>query len=167
MKHLILLMALLTSSWVNATEILNWDALKPNPSQQQALSASDRALVSEIHLYEFAQQSRQLSPLEYDGNIQRIALAEKRGLDVKEAVAQMVLGEQDASAAIPALEVNDMQLRGYLIPLEHQGLIGNQFVLVPSAVACTHTPPPPANQTVLVEIPKGYQLHSLYTPVWV
>lgn len=42
-----------------------------------------------------------------------------------------------------------------------------KFFLVPSAGACIHTPPPPANQLVLIDYPQGIELVSLMTPVWV
>ncbi|MFA0725091.1 DUF3299 domain-containing protein, partial [Vibrio sp. 10N.222.49.E5] len=74
---------------------------------------------------------------------------------------------QQTNDIVPDLSINDMKLAGFLVPLEMEGLIGKQFILVPTAGACIHTPPPPVNQTILVEFPEGHELQSLYTPVWV
>lgn len=166
MKNLLLMLALI-APLANAADTLSWDSLRPQNIQQQSLSPSDKALVTEIYVYEVAQQSRKLSPMEHDGYIKRIELAEKRGLNVRQALDELVSGKRYANAIIPDLQVNDMKLGGFLVPLEMEGLVGTQFILVPTAGACIHTPPPPANQTILVDFPEGYQMQSLYTPVWV
>ncbi len=59
------------------------------------------------------------------------------------------------------------RLPGYIVPLEMDGMLVTQFLLVPTAGACIHTPPPPANQIVLVTPKEGVELISLYTPVWI
>ena len=59
------------------------------------------------------------------------------------------------------------RLPGYIVPLEMDGMLVTQFLLVPTAGACIHTPPPPANQIVLVTPKEGIELISLYTPVWI
>lgn len=166
MKNLLLMLALI-APLANAADTLLWDYLRPQNTQQQSLSPSDKALVSEIYVYEVAQKSRKLSPMEHDGYIKRIELAEKRELNVREALDELVSGKRYANAIIADLQVNDMKLGGFLVPLEMEGLVGTQFILVPTAGACIHTPPPPANQTILVDFPEGYQMQSLYTPVWV
>lgn len=166
MKNLLLMLALI-APLAHAAETLSWDSLRPQNAQRQSLSPSDKALVTEIYVYEVAQQSRKLSPMEHDGYIKRIELAEKRGLNVRQALDEVVSGKGQANAIIADLEVNDMKLSGFLVPLEMEGLVGTQFILVPTAGACIHTPPPPANQTILVDFPDGYEMQSLYTPVWV
>lgn len=167
MKALLLIAALLLTPLANAAETLTWDSLRPTEKQEQTLTPSDKALITEIYVYEVAQQSRQLSPMEHDGYIQRIALAEKKGLDVRQALDELVSGQRYANAVIDGLNVANMQLGGFLVPLEMDGMLGTQFILVPTAGACIHTPPPPANQTILVDFPEGYEIQSLYTPVWV
>jgi hypothetical protein len=39
--------------------------------------------------------------------------------------------------------------------------------LGPYVGACIHTPPPPANQMVYVNVPAGFESDGLYAPVWV
>ncbi len=166
MKNILLIWVLMTS-FVHAAETISWASLRPVEQQAQPLSSSDEALITEIYVYEIAQQNRQLSPMEHDGYVQRIALAEKRGLNVRQALEQRISGQRYANAIIADLNIEDMKLGGFLVPLEMEGLVGTQFILVPTAGACIHTPPPPVNQTVLVDFPQGYEMTSLYTPVWV
>ena len=93
MKRL-LLMLMLVAPFVNATETLSWNDLRPQNVQQQNLSSSDEALITEIYAYEVAQQSRNLSPMEHDGYIKRIELAEKRGLNVRQTLDELVSGKR-------------------------------------------------------------------------
>jgi hypothetical protein len=44
-----------------------------------------------------------------------------------------------------------IRLPGYLVPLDESGNGIKEFLLVPYFGACIHTPPPPANQIVLVQ----------------
>lgn len=60
-----------------------------------------------------------------------------------------------------------VRMPGYLLPLEMDGNLAVEFLLVPTVGACIHTPPPPANQIVHVRYPAGYPTESLYTPVWI
>lgn len=60
-----------------------------------------------------------------------------------------------------------VRLPGYLLPLEFDGQKAVEFLLVPSVGACIHTPPPPANQMVLVRYPEGFEAGGLFTPVWI
>ncbi len=60
-----------------------------------------------------------------------------------------------------------VRLPGYLVPLDESGNGIKEFLLVPYFGACIHTPPPPANQIILVQPQKpakGY--HSMDT-VWI
>jgi hypothetical protein len=60
-----------------------------------------------------------------------------------------------------------IRMPGYLLPLEMDGNLAVEFLLVPTVGACIHTPPPPANQIVHVHYPAGYPTENLYTPVWI
>ena len=159
-----MVMACCFSLFTQAAETISWESLRPVQNQYQVLSPGNKALLSEIYAYEAVQKTRQLSPMENDGYNQRVVLAEKFGLNVRELLLQRT---QQANDIVPELSINDMKLAGFLVPLEMEGLIGKQFILVPTAGACIHTPPPPVNQTILVEFPEGHELQSLYTPVWV
>ncbi|MCA0937152.1 DUF3299 domain-containing protein [Vibrio alginolyticus] len=167
MKYLFLIITCLAVHTVQAAQEISWESLIPDQPKFQSVSPANKALVTEIYVYEVAMQSRQLSPMELDGYNQRVTLAEKLGLNVRELVAEMAAGEQELNRVISDLYINNIKLVGFLVPLEMTGLEVTQFILVPTAGACIHTPPPPVNQTILVEFPEGYEMSSLYTPVWV
>ncbi|MGI9511397.1 MAG: DUF3299 domain-containing protein [Anderseniella sp.] len=50
-----------------------------------------------------------------------------------------------------------VRIPGYLVPLEFDGETITEFLLVPYAGACVHTPPPPANQIIHVTATKGFR----------
>lgn len=167
MKNLLIIISVFFVQYSYASDIITWESLKPSQNQYQSISPDDKALLNEIYAYEVVQQTRQLSPMEKDGYNQRVALAEKFGLNVRELLKQRDRAQQETNSNFNNLTLEDIKLAGYLIPLEMEGLMGTQFILVPTAGACIHTPPPPANQIVLINFPEGYELQSLYTPVWV
>lgn len=167
MRYLFLFLTCLSALKVHAAQEITWESLRPQQTQYQSVTPENKALLTEIYAYEVAMQSRQLSPMELDGYNQRVALAEKLGLNVRVLLAEREESLRDFNSVIDDLRIDDMKLVGFLVPLEMTGMEVTQFILVPTAGACIHTPPPPANQTVLVEFPEGYEMQSLYTPVWV
>lgn len=60
-----------------------------------------------------------------------------------------------------------VRIPGYVIPLEIDGMDVTEFLLVPYAGACIHTPPPPANQIIHVKPNDSFRFRGLFTPVWV
>ena len=77
---------------------------------------------------------------------------------------------QEKNAKMPIrtdLIGKDIRIPGYVVPLEADGKKIIEFLLVPYVGACTHVPPPPANQIILVKIPKGVPFNKIYGPVWV
>jgi hypothetical protein len=73
----------------------------------------------------------------------------------------------DAAPVVEALNGAQIRLPGFAIPLETDGQSARQFLLVPYYGACIHVPPPPANQTVLVEAPGGASIQRVFDAVWV
>lgn len=55
-----------------------------------------------------------------------------------------------AAPTVAALDGAAVRLSGYIVPLEGDARALREFLLVPYHGACIHTPPPPANQIVLV-----------------
>lgn len=53
-----------------------------------------------------------------------------------------------------------------MIPLEDNSSNVTEFLLVPSPMACIHTPPPPANQMVTVRMAGGRKTPMTYGPIW-
>ena len=60
-----------------------------------------------------------------------------------------------------------VRIAGYLLPIELDGALIKEFLLVPYVGACIHVPPPPANQIVHVNYDPGFKTNSLFAPVWV
>lgn len=71
------------------------------------------------------------------------------------------------SAPNPEIIAQPVRMPGYILPLEMDGALAIEFLLVPTVGACVHTPPPAANQLVHVRYPEGYPIRGLYDPVWI
>lgn len=56
-------------------------------------------------------------------------------------------------------------LAGYALPVDREGDMVYQFLLVPWSGACSHMPTPPPNQIVLVTMPKPYKMAKAYETV--
>ncbi len=69
----------------------------------------------------------------------------------------------------PKLAGRLVKIPGYVAPLEMDGEVASEFLLVPYFGACIHVPPPPANQVVHVRaVGKGTKAaRSWYDTVWV
>lgn len=70
------------------------------------------------------------------------------------------------------MTVNDLdgkivRIPGYTLPLEYTDTSIKELLLVPYLGACIHTPPPPPNQTVFVELEESYAANGLYEAVWI
>lgn len=61
-----------------------------------------------------------------------------------------------------------VQLAGFITPLENTDGLVTEFLLVPYYGACIHVPPPPINQTVLIQMEKGQGIKTdnIYDPIW-
>ena len=60
-----------------------------------------------------------------------------------------------------------IRMPGYVIPFDVGSEGVRDFILVPYVGACIHTPPPPANQLVMVRTEKPWKGTDLWDPVWV
>ncbi len=67
-----------------------------------------------------------------------------------QALMQQMREVWDNAPTEPELNNTRVKLPGYLVPLEEVAAGHTEFLLVPYFGACIHTPPPPANQIVLV-----------------
>jgi hypothetical protein len=71
----------------------------------------------------------------------------------------------------PLLELisgTNVKLAGYMVPLDDGFQEANEFLVVPTAGACIHTPPPPGNQIVYATMSTGRpaKVELIYS-VWV
>jgi hypothetical protein len=105
-----------------------------------------------------------------DASALRAELASS-GLDVDGLLAKrleiMALRRAAATAINTALVGETVRIPGYVVPLEFADQKVVEFLLVPTAGACIHTPPPPANQVVHVRYPTGVTVKGLYDAIWV
>lgn len=63
------------------------------------------------------------------------------------------------------LQDKTVQLAGYALPVDREGDLVYQFLLVPWTGACSHMPTPPPNQIVLVTPSHPYRMSEAYQPV--
>jgi len=73
----------------------------------------------------------------------------------------------DSAPTEPQLDNTRVKIPGYLVPLEESAAGHTEFLLVPYFGACVHTPPPPANQIVLVVPAKPAAGYRSMDTVWV
>ncbi|HBU57341.1 MAG TPA: hypothetical protein DEB33_06275 [Gemmatimonadetes bacterium] len=60
-----------------------------------------------------------------------------------------------------------VKIPGFTVPLEDFASSATEFLLVPYVGACVHTPPPPPNQLVYVEMDEGRRATmDGWNPVW-
>ncbi|MGH1412769.1 MAG: DUF3299 domain-containing protein [Pelagimonas sp.] len=75
--------------------------------------------------------------------------------------------DANATKLNPTLDGAYIKMPGYILPLDLSTDGVTSFVLVPYVGACIHTPPPPANQLVLVTTQTPWKSTDLWEPVWV
>ncbi|MET0062269.1 MAG: DUF3299 domain-containing protein [Candidatus Thiodiazotropha endolucinida] len=93
-------------------------------------------------------------------------------LDDDDPRAQKILEELEAvwqeAPIVESLDGKRVKLPGFVVPIEGDGKKLTEFLLVPYYGACIHVPPPPANQTVYVKVPKGdAKIRQAFDTVWV
>ena len=69
------------------------------------------------------------------------------------------------SSDVGEIDGKEVSLAGYIVPLEDDGDAVSQFLLIPFAGGCVHTPPPPSNQMVYVQLKGGRRIRpNIYEP---
>jgi hypothetical protein len=59
-----------------------------------------------------------------------------------------------------------IRIAGYVVPLDAERMQSSEFLLVPYFGACVHSPPPPANQIILIKPPTGSRFRTM-DAIWV
>ena len=99
------------------------------------------------------------------------------GLPYSEIIGEGELNEENDSWT-PIYDANAIKLNenldgayikmpGFIIPFDTSAEGVTNFMLVPYVGACLHTPPPPANQLVMVDAAQPWPGDQLWDPVWV
>jgi hypothetical protein len=55
---------------------------------------------------------------------------------------------------------------GFMVPLDYDERSIKEFMLLPTPLSCTHVPPPPQNQIILVKMKKGSKGTYSWGPVY-
>lgn len=88
-----------------------------------------------------------------------------------EEIAIYKLMKEEFSQAPPntTLHAKTVKIPGFVAPLDEVDGIVGEFLLVPYFGSCIHAPPPPVNQTVLVNPQEGKSIamSKIRHPVWV
>ena len=95
----------------------------------------------------------------------------KQGIDPDKLVRDYKIWqlqvEERNKQVVRDLDGAQIKLAGYLLPLEYTEKGEKEFLLVPYVGACIHSPAPPPNQIVFVELNQSFKPADLYAPVWV
>ena len=75
--------------------------------------------------------------------------------------------DENATKLNDSLNDAYIKMPGFIIPFDSNAKGVTEFMLVPYVGACLHTPPPPANQLVMVSSAKPWPSDQLWDPVWV
>jgi hypothetical protein len=85
-----------------------------------------------------------------------------------EITVAMDLIEAEGNVLITDMDDTNIELEGYLVPIDFDAQTVTDFVLVPWFGACMHVPPPPPNQIAFVKYREGIAMSDIeenfYTP---
>lgn len=87
-------------------------------------------------------------------------------LEATELFAQLQQLQYSAPMTYEYDQVN-VRIPGFIVPLEFEGSKIISFLLVPYFGACIHTPPPPPNQIIYVELQEGIEVDNTYDPFYI
>ncbi len=176
---LVLVVVLTTSARADASKVrdITWDHLvpwsKPIPDPFDDLKIDDK-----IELGLIADIRRQLELGFIESSDPNATYADeltegltKKGLDVNALLAKDVLYREEVMAQgreiVKELDGKLVKLPGYALPLEFNEKATTKFLLVPYVGACIHSPPPPPNQLIVVQLATPYQVKNVYEPIWI
>ena len=69
------------------------------------------------------------------------------------------------TSTVAALDGQTLSISGFMVPLDNQRSITQQFLLVPFQGACIHTPAPPPNQVISVYAEKAAKRFHNWQPI--
>ena len=105
-------------------------------------------------------------PVENQDVLTSPSTARPAGKPVNELLAETRKAAAKEISLVEDLNGKNVRIPGYVLPLEADGDVVKEFLLVPYVGACIHTPPPPENQIVFVKLDKGVKINRMYEPVW-
>ncbi|MGF1752780.1 DUF3299 domain-containing protein [Vibrio makurazakiensis] len=173
----IILCAFSMASHSSEVSYTYWDELRPNmqtiEDPFELLNVNQLDDLSYIVKYMEVEGDPNKSPSnellnEYTQSKTRL---EKAGVDIEYllSVREQITVQRKtlATEANPKVLDETHRVPGFITPIDFDGTKVTKFLFVPTAGACIHTPPPPANQMILVNYPQGVEVESLSTPMWI
>lgn len=166
-----------SAGMAETARVLTWDDLVPaaapldNPFDDLSQEVKD-----DFSMVLRGREDMELGFVEVGSDDERILRETEQklgdqGLDIEGLIAKfeelMKEVERREQQVVAELEGEIVRLPGYALPLEFTEGGIREFLLVPYVGACIHTPPPPPNQMVYVQLDEEYVLDSLYDPVWI
>ena len=160
-----------------ASRLLEWDALQPpaaKPLDDPFASLSEEQLDSLRELVRARMLAALGVPATDAGRVKQAELTrqlEAQGVAIEPLLAQReAIIEQrrrEAETGVAALDGDEIELSGYLLPVGLNGDRADEFLLVAGPGSCSHAQPPAANQVVHVRAPQQLAVTAQYTPATV
>lgn len=150
--------------------LIGWSDLKVKVTKEDPLKALSHEQIEQLGMILRVRKLREdglREPSAYmaDKAKEYLESFHKQSIDVdtlmKRVAEYRALREGSATALVEGLADSRVRLPGFAVPLEYDGKRVIEFLLVPWAGACIHTPPPPVNQIVHVKMKKGFELSSI------
>ncbi len=105
-----------------------------------------------------AEEKRLVEKLTADGvDVDWILTQRERVAKARQEAAEQVDEGVDGEA---------VRIPGYMLPLAREEVGVTEFLLVPWVGACIHTPPPPPNQMIHVDVPDGTEDRGRFAAIW-
>jgi len=169
---------LFASAMAAAERTITWEVLSPAMPDLRGpfRDLTDEQFAELYELYQLVQwhkSGQTASDSETTVQIDKMTAALKlQSVDPAILLRQLAerIGEYERIKDRPITEMDGLAVRlpGFVLPLEFGDTQTiSEFFLVPYVGACIHTPPPAANQIVLVRLKQAYKFNGLYDPVWV
>ncbi|MFA0083251.1 DUF3299 domain-containing protein [Vibrio breoganii] len=169
LRKLSSLLFIFASFSTTSAEMIQWKDLIPPATETIELPALSKPQVSHLYNilnYRNTSQRRDMSDAESQQYQKDIVALRTSGYEADDLLKlrdeALAIERRRLSTVNMQLNLSNVSIPGFLVPLEMEGMLTTKFLLVPTAGACIHTPPPPANQTVIVELEKGFELQDLY-----
>ncbi|MCW9032592.1 MAG: DUF3299 domain-containing protein [Alphaproteobacteria bacterium] len=164
-------------AFAERVEVLNWQSLIPkseplvNPLNNLEISVRlDIEYLATVHYWFKTGQITKVST-EYEDGLELEHQLKDKKIDFEPLIAEynefLDEIERRNKTVVKELEGKMVKIPGFALPLETSDTAVNEFLLVPTVGACIHTPTPPSNQMVFVELKQSYKPKNLYDPVWV
>lgn len=112
------------------------------------------------------------NPPEFINEIEDGSEEDRISNDMASAIAkasdQRYFDALQSTKIVAEFDKQKVRIPGFVVPLEFtEDQTITEFFLVPYFGACIHVPPPPPNQIIYSDFPKGVKLEALYDPIWI